>query len=289
MRFESNGSSIFTKANFNKQKNVILIMITVIFYLCLSGFILYQYSLTQRTVQVVASKGVIYKNQAFTLNNIQPYEMTLKEWQRYSLKKDQATDTLVNKIVLWKDRKNLQGKYAGITKTDGQFIQYNEVLATYQDYTNLMRFSYPGKVIVPLDISNSNVNVFKKILNVGDKINISCTYEAEYNTNVSIQSYVSNRKSTFEVSNVVVKDLFPGVMICDILNSKGESLLDYTTYVNSLPEAQRVELINTDEYEKSTKVSSLLLALTPQELAEYEDYRNRTGIKFFISLPEGDE
>ena len=142
-----------------------------------------------------------------------------------------------------------------------------------------------------MDVSSSNLGTFKKILQVGDKINIGCTYEAQYNTNVSLQELNSNyiRKNNLEVETIVTLDLFSGVKIADILNSQGDSLLDYFTYINTLNQSEKYRIQQTDEYEKMTRVQNLLLAVTPEEERLYREYKEKKGVKFTISLPQLDE
>lgn len=277
----------FSKLNFNKNKEKFFIIIALITYLVFQVKNIYEFSLIQRTVEVCVANGPILQNMLINEENIKPYNLTLKEYNR-QLRQD-ISNNLRNNLILYKDKDAIIGKYSGYNKSDGDFLLRRQIKDAYQDNSRLILYSKPGKNIVELDITGSNLNTFKKLLKVGDKINIGCTYESEYQTNISIQEVYRKSSQALEVSTVVVKDLFVGVEVADILNAQGESLLDYQTYLDSLTQAQRIEIEGTNEYEKKMKVANLLLALTPEEEQEYREFKSKKGIKFIISLPQSDE
>lgn len=288
MKFHKEISNVLQGSQFNKNKTTLLIIVSIVVYLILSTSLIYQYTQIKDTVEVCVTKGNVWKNQMLVYNeqtgqgNIQPYKMTKYEYNKYALNNTQSS-VIKNKIVLWDQRNLIIGKYSGYTKADREYLMYTQIMKEYTRNDRLILYTNPGKNIVELDINNSNLGTFKKMLQVGDKINIGCTYDSTYTMNLSNQ--VSTRQQSKDVDTVVVTDLFVGVTIADILNSSGESLLDYYNYLNNLTTAQRLQIEATDEYQKKTKVQNLLLALTPQEEKEYRDYASRTGIKFNISIP----
>ena len=280
------------KELFTKYSTKVILLLTIVFYATLSAINIRVYLLNQNTIKVVKLQGPCIRNQMITKDNLKPYEMTEKEFYRYGL--EQSKSGINNRLIKWDDVKILtEGKepvFFAYSKKNDDLLMWEDCIPTYIDKTRMFRYAYPGKNIIELTVSGSNLNTFKKILQVGDKINIKCLYKKTLSTAV-VRSSVK-RKSTsesyFDFDLLQIDDLFTNIEIADILNSNGDSILDYNEYVDGLPTSTRLELIQTEEYKRNIKASTLMLAVTPAEESLYNIYRKKDGATFLISLPQAE-
>ena len=280
------------KELFTKYSTKVILLLTIVFYATLSAINIRAYLLTQKTITVVKLQGPCIRNQMITKDNLKEYEMTEKEFYRYGL--EQSKSGINNRLIKWEDSKILtEGKepvFFAYSKKNDDLLMWEDCIPTYIDKTRMFRYAYPGKNIIELTVSGSNLNTFKKILQVGDKINIKCLYKKTLSTAV-VRSSVK-RKSTsetyFDFDLLQIDDLFTNIEIADILNSNGDSILDYNEYVDGLPTSTRLELIQTEEYKRNIKASTLMLAVTPAEESLYNIYRKKDGATFLISLPQAE-
>lgn len=287
MRFHIDPKNLFNSNTFNKRKPFIFTGIFLIVYICMVIYLIQQYRITHKTIEIVAAKGTIYRNQPFTENNIQPLQITEKDYALSFIQNPQTGKTL-NTVILWKDKEKLYNYYAGFTKGNNDIIKLDQIIDKEVDFSRSLLYDYYGKIRVPLDITNTDFNVLKKIIEVGDKVNIWCAYETTYNTNITIKGENKDKTKKFETDNIKVIPLFSNLVIADIINSQSDSLLDYKHYLDSLSEIERRKIENSEEYEKYTKVSSVILALTEQEAKDYYEYKNKRNCKFYINLPDGE-
>jgi len=283
-----------SKETFTKYSTRIILGLTIIFYIVLTAININAYLLTQNTISVVALRGPSIRNQMITMDNLQEYKMTEKEFYRYGLEQSRAGIT--NRLIKW-NKENLnkivnssEPVFFAYSKKNGDLLMWEDCIKTYQDKTRMFLYSYPGKNIIELTVSGSNLNTFKKVLEVGDRINIKCLYKKTLSTAV-VRSSVK-RKSTsetyFDFDLLQIDDLFTNISIADILNSNGESILDYNEYVNSLPTSDKIELMQTEDYKRNIKAATLMLAVTPTEENLYNIYRKKDGATFLISLPQAE-
>lgn len=284
----------FSKETFTKYSTKIILLLTIIFYISLTAINIRSYLITQNTIPVIMLKTPVVRNQMITADKLDKYNMTEKEFYRYGLEQSKAGIT--NRLIKY-TKENIetltQAKepvFYAYSKKANDLLMWEDCIPTYQDKTRMFLYKYPGKNIIELTVSGSNLNTFKKILNVGDRINIKCLYKKTLSTAV-VRSSVK-RKSTsetyFDFDLLQIDDLFTNIAIADILNSNGESILDYNEYVNNLPTSEKLELIQTEEYKRNIKAATLMLAVTPTEENLYNIYRKKDGATFLISLPQAE-
>lgn len=284
----------FSKETFTKYSTKIILLLTIIFYISLTAINIRAYLITQNTIPVIMLKTPVVRNQMITADKLDKYNMTEKEFYRYGLEQSKAGIT--NRLIRY-TKENIetltQAKepvFYAYSKKANDLLMWEDCIPTYQDKTRMFLYKYPGKNIIELTVSGSNLNTFKKILNVGDRINIKCLYKKTLSTAV-VRSSVK-RKSTsetyFDFDLLQIDDLFTNIAIADILNSNGESILDYNEYVNNLPTSEKLELIQTEEYKRNIKAATLMLAVTPTEENLYNIYRKKDGATFLISLPQAE-
>ena len=284
----------FSKETFTKYSTKIILLLTIIFYISLTAINIKAYLVTQNTIPVIVLKTPVVRNQMITADKLDKYNMTEKEFYRYGLEQSKAGIT--NRLIKY-TKENIetltQAKepvFYAYSKKANDLLMWEDCIPTYQDKTRMFLYKYPGKNIIELTVSGSNLNTFKKILNVGDRINIKCLYKKTLSTAV-VRSSVK-RKSTsetyFDFDLLQIDDLFTNIAIADILNSNGESILDYNEYVNNLPTSEKLELIQTEEYKRNIKAATLMLAVTPTEENLYNIYRKKDGATFLISLPQAE-
>ncbi len=278
-----------SKELITKYSTKIIIGITILFYVGLAAFNIKAYMLTQNTIPVVALKGPCVRNQMITEENIQKYKMTEKEFYRYGL--ENSRGNITNRLIRWDQRKALlnpsKPMFFAYSKKNGDLLMRDDCISTYLDNSRRFKHIYPGKNIIELTITGSNLNTFKKTFRVGDRINIKCMYKRTLSTAV-VRSSIKKKSTAetyFDFDLLQIDGLFTNIAIADILNGSGESILDYQDYIGTLPTNEQIEIMESDEYKKNIRASTLMLAVTPAEEDLYNIYRKKDGAMFLISLP----
>lgn len=273
--------------NLSRHRNKIILGLSIAFFAIITAANIRGYLNIKETVPVVMTKGILARNQLVTDEYVQQYDMTRAEFERYALEKSYAGTT--NRVVLWRDKDTIVGKkYANHTLLNGNILLYKDLVDSYKDMSRLAFYNFPGKDLVELNLSGTNLNTFKKKLEVGDKINVDIYYKTTL-TSAVVKSSIK-RKSTsesyFDYDLMKIDSVFVGLEIADILNSNGDSLLDYMEYVNGLSVQEKIQLEQTEEYKENIKASTILVALTPAEKDLYNMYKKKDGATLFISLPQ---
>ena len=78
-------------------------------------------------------------------------------------------------------------------------------------------------------------------------------------------------------------------MVADLLNASGGSILDIYAGYNEMTVWQQAQLDASASFQESTEPTSLLVALTPDELDRYYYYKSKNDVEFKISLPQRTE
>ena len=78
-------------------------------------------------------------------------------------------------------------------------------------------------------------------------------------------------------------------MVADLLNDKGDSILDLFEQYNSKSVFQQAQLDASDSWQTQTEPDKLLLALTPEEESSYYQYLSKSDVTFKMSLPQRTE
>lgn len=234
-----------------------------------------------KTVPVVMLKNNVYKNQQITSDMLIPYDMLKGEYNKYATTK--ADGTTKRKILLWDERNLIIGTYAAYPLKKETCAEYSDFITSRTDNSDSVLYSYPGKDIITLDISSGGLRSFKSYLKPGDRINIIATYEEEVETKVYKDdgTYDTEKTKTYRS-----EPLFQDIVLADLLNSKGESILDMYEEYDTLSTYRQAQLDASEDWKNKTEPSNIIVALTPEELDRYYFYNSKSNIKFEVSMPQ---
>ena len=236
------------------------------------------------TVVMVGNNGV-YKNQAITMGDIVPYEMLKGEYEKYSVTEQNGVKT--RRLILWDERGDLSSNnvqyYAAYPLLPNTLLEKNMLVGTKVDNSDTVLYSFPGKDIVQLDVGTQDLNAFKTFLKPGDKLNIEAIYSEQENVE-TVDSY--GNPTTDKIDVFRTETVFGNIMIADLLNSSGDSVLDIYSNYNSKNVYEQASLDASDDFKTQTTPASLLVALTPAEKEMYYKYLSKDNISFRVSLPQ---
>lgn len=236
----------------------------------------------EETVKVVMYNQTISKNEVVTEDKLTEYDMLLAEYEKYSFTQSSSGQT-VRRVVLWDERSKIIGKYAVFTLKSNTVAESRDVTSSKIDNTDTVMYSYPGKNIVKLPVGGDDLSAFKTFLQPGDRINITVIYKEE-------QKITDEFGKETTVSTVKTDVLFQDIMLADMLNGSGDSILDIYESYNNKTTSQQQQLDASEAFQTSVTPSSLLIALTPeQEEAFYRYYYGTSNVEFKISLPQRDK
>lgn len=83
--------------------------------------------------------------------------------------------------------------------------------------------------------------------------------------------------------------LFTDIMVADMLNQQGDSILDIYASYNDMTVYQQAQMDASESFQDSVVPKSLLIALTPEEETQYYYYLGKNNVEFKISLPQRTE
>lgn len=262
-------------ANIGKLVVVIGITIGLIVWTAMTG------KKAEETVQVAMLNQAMYKNQVLTENMLIPYDMLAGEYEKYGVKNDSGK--LVNRLVLWEDRGRYLNAFAAYPIQRETLLDVRSLVRNRTDNTDSVLYSFPGKEIVQLEINSGDLNSFKTFIKPGDRLNIDAIYSEKttIETNDGFGGVVKEDIEVFKTETV-----FSGILIADMINDSGESVLDkYETY-NEMTVVQQANLDKDETWKDSTIPKALLVALTPEEKESYYRYLSKNNISFKVSLPQ---
>lgn len=266
----------------NGSKNIILIAVIAITTLLIIWVSILGKK-AQDTVTVVMYKEGIYKNEVVTEQMLQPYEMLKGEYEKYSY----TTDNGVKKrrILLWEERGTILNSFAAYTLKANTVAEYRDFIKSRIDNSDNVLYSYPGKTIVKLDVGDDDLRAFKTFLQPGDRINII----ALYRTTEKVKQDDGFGETLVEVEVYREEVIFPDIMLADLLNQKGDSILDIYASYNDKTTYQQAALDSSEAFQTSVTPSTMLVALTPEEESQYYYYLGKKDVEFRISLPQRTE
>ena len=264
--------------------NYVKLLIFVAVFLGLIGWIGYLAREATSTIDVALLNTNVYKNQAITYDMCVKYPMLKAEYEKLSIVNSNGTTQ--KRIVTWEDwennRENFSNLFAAYPLMEGDYAQYRDFVNTRTSNKNTVLYSYPGKQVVSFDISGDILTNYKSYLSPGDKVNIYAIY------NDTIVQAVDDGygETTIEETNIYKSELaFNNIMIADILNSDGDSILDMYTYYNTLTVWQQAQLDSDEVWKEQTVPATLLVALTPEELDRYYYYKTKQAT-YECALPQ---
>lgn len=265
----------------NKSKNLIptiavgVITALVIAWVAITG------RKAEETVSVVMVKSPMYKNEVMTEDNMMEYKMIRAEFEKYSIKRDDGT--VYQRLLLWKDREKAVNTFAAYPIQKETLLETRSLIISRVDNTDSVLYSFPAKEIVELSVGGSELNSFKTFLQPGDRVNVDAIF-TERITKQKDDGFGGTTTEDVEVSKT--EPVFTGIMIADIINGQGQSVLDIYQKYNSATVQEQVALDSSDEFREKTEPKTLLIALTPDEKDRYYQYLSKNGSTFRISLPQ---
>ena len=237
------------------------------------------------TVTVVMAARDIYKNEPINVNEdagmIKPYDMLVGEYEKYSYVNDNGTKK--RRVVLWDEREKLANTFAAYPMQEDRVVMYREVVKSRIDNSDSVLYSFPGKDIVKLELGSSDMEAFKTFLKPGDRLNIDGSYIDKIRETTT-DEYGNKQNVEYEVFKN--EKVFGGILVADLQNSQGESVLDIYAGYNEMSTWQQAKMDKDPTFKERTTPKSLLVALTPEEKARYDYFLAKSNIKFRASMPQ---
>lgn len=265
----------------NQSKKSLSIIITVVITALLITWVYTMGRKAEETVQVCMTSQNIYKNQVITESMLQPYDMLKGEFEKFSTVTSNGTKQ--RRILLWDERDLILNSFAAYPLQANNYCEYRSFIKTRIENKDNVLYSFPGKVIVSLDIGTSDLSAFKTFLQPGDRVNITAVYNE---TEVIVQDDGYGGQTRTQTETTRTEDVFNNIMIADLLNSSGDSILDIYADYNDKTTYQQAQLDSSQAFKDSTEPRTLLVALTPEENDRYNYYRSKGNAEFRMSLPQ---
>jgi hypothetical protein len=274
--------ALLSKPAVNKSNKTLTIMAILVIT---AGLILWVLSIGRKaesTVTVAMLNQPVYKNEAITTDMLKPYEMIEAEFEKYAIKNKNGEIT--RRVVLWDEVNTINGAFAAYSLQADTVLEYRSLVKSRVDNSDTVLYNFPGKDIVQLDIGTSDLNAFKTFLRPGDRLNI----EAIYSDNITVEkpddfgaSVVEEEISVFKTTTV-----FGDIMVADLINANGDSILDIYEEYNQMTIYQQAQLDASTDFKSSVEPKSLLLALTEDEKLRYYEFLTKSNVTFRVSLPQ---
>lgn len=258
---------------------VLVVTIVLIFWVYTMG------RKAEETVSVVMLNESVYKNQAITEASLKEYKMLKGEFEKYATSGSDGTKK--RRIILWSERDKIINKsFAAYPLQSDTVLMWNTLIKSRVDNSDTVMYSFPNKEIVSLDVADKDLKTFKAYLQPGDRVNITAIFSSSENIRVenSDGSMTSEKVEVFK-QETMLKD----VMIADLLNNKGKSILDLYASYNDKTSYQQARLDSDEAWLESVEPKSMLIALTPEENERYNEYKCKNGVEFHMSLPQRED
>ena len=257
----------FSKPALNEGKRSSVIIGLIVATVALIVFVLVMGHKAQETVQVAVLAQNVYKNQVITAEMLEPYDMLKAEYEKLAVV---DADKIIN-------------SFAAYPLQQGMYAEYRNFVKSRIDNSDSVMYSYPGKEIIPLEVGQNELKTFKTFLQPGDKLNIEAVFTDKV-VQKTDDGYGNIVNQTVEV--VRSETVFNDIMIADLLNAEGQSILDIYASYNDKTVWQQAQMDSSESFQESTEPSSLLVALTPEEKDRYYYYKTKTDVQFKVSLPQ---
>lgn len=262
------------------KKNTLLIVVIVVTALLITWVYAMGRKATE-TVTVAMTSQAIYKNQQITEEMLQPYDMVKAEFEKYSIVNNNGNTA--RRILLWEERGKVIGAFAAYPLQANNLVEFRSLYKSRIDNSDSVLYSYPGKEIVSLDVDQSALQTFKTFLEPGDRVTITAIYTEDEQVQVD-DGYGGVAKET--VTTTREEKVFQDIVVADLLNSSGDSILDIYADYNGRSVMDQAKLDASTAFQDSVEPSDLIVALTPEEKSLYYYYLAKQGVEFRMSLPQ---
>lgn len=269
-----------TNPNKNQSKKNMLLIGVIVVTVLLIMWVYVMGRKAEDTVSVVMWSENIYKNETITESQLIEYKMLKGEFEKYAVSNSNGAKS--RRIVLWEERSKLYNTFAAYPLQANTVCMITDVVTSRTDNTDTVLYSYPGKNVLALQLGESDLQTFKTFLQPGDRVNITAIYTTEDTIDLS-----DGGKETVEA--IRQEQVFKDIMIADLLNQKGDSVLDLYASYNDMTVYQQAYLDADESWQDDVQPSTLLVALTPEEENLYYEYLSKGNIEFHMSLPQRTE
>ena len=219
-------------------------------------------------VYIATLKESLPKNGVISsVDQFERIEMMAMEYQRQAvITREDGTQR--REVLLWDDLDRIleTGAYADVYIPAGRPVYYSDLSLTGTQKTSYL-YTMDGELL-KLDITG---NEFGRMIVPGDKLNVRVTYETNDYTLLSEEQYQSMMESGADIDKTiqVTEMLFSEMRVLDMLNGNGESVFDLYYEMLSYPEAERAELINSDDFKARVEPTNILISVTAEEAERY--------------------
>lgn len=273
-----------SKPAVNEGKRSSMIVALVLVTVLLIAWVVFMGQKAQQTVTVAVMTQNVYKNQVITAEMLEPYEMLRGEFDKFAIVKEDGTKQ--RRILLWSEADKVINSFAAYPLQKGEYAEYRNFVKSRVDNSDSVLYSFPGKEIIPLEIGQNELKTFKTFLQPGDKLNVQAIFSEKVTMDVA-DGYGGVSKQ--EVDTFKTETVFGDIMVADLLNANGESILDIYASYNEMTVWQQAQLDGSASFKESTEPASLLVALTPDEIERYYYFKSKTDVEFKVSLPQRTE
>lgn len=264
----------------NSRKNILLLIVLAVTV----ALILWVYSIgkkAEQTVSVVMLAENVYKNETITESMLKEYQMLAGEFEKYAVVNEDGSKK--RRILRWDERKLIINTFAAYPLQTDTVAMYDNFIKSRTDNSDTVLYSYPGKNIVTLAVGDTDLKSFKTFLQPGDRVNITAIFSSK--SNVAVEDGTGN--TTKESVDIFRQEVvFNDIMVADLLNSDGESILDKYASYNEKTVYQQASLDASESWKESVEPSTLIVALTPEEETRYYEYLSKSDVEFHMSLPQ---
>lgn len=265
----------------NNSKRNLYIIVTVLITALLIVWVYSMGRKAEETVTVCMTAQSIYKNQLITDNMIQPYDMLKGEFEKFSVVNSNGTRQ--RRILLYSEKNMIVNSFAAYPLQANNYCEYRAFIKSRVDNSDSVLYSFPGKDIVALEMAVSELQTFKTWLQPGDRVNITAIYSEEEEVERD-DGY--GGIDTEKVTVYKVEPAFNNVLVADLLNNSGNSILDIYADYNTRTTYQQAQLDASTTFQQSVEPSDLIVALTPEELYRYFYLLKKDNVEFKMSLPQ---
>lgn len=277
------GGGGLNQPSLNKSKSNGKIIMVLLITVAMIAWVISVGKKAEETVSIVMLKEGVYKNEVITEDKLMEYQMLRGEYEKYGLMQDKYNRTVSKRLILWEDKDTVIGYFAAFPLQRETFLEKRTLVGERTDNSDSVLYTFPGKEIVQLDISSSDLNSFKTFLQPGDRINVDAIYSEKMQV-MTDDGYGGQMANDVEVYKT--EPVFNGIMIADIINGDGASVLDIYANYNGLTIQEQANLDASDTFKEQTEPKSLLVALSPDEKDSYYRFLSKSNIEFKVSLPQ---
>lgn len=269
------------KPSKNQSKKNMYIIITVLVTALLITWVYSMGRKAEETVQVCMTSQSIYKNQVITESMLQPYDMLKGEFEKFATV--QSDGTKKRRVILWDERNLILNTFAAYPLQANNYCEYRSFIKSRIDNSDNVLYSFPGKEIVPLEVGSTELQAFKTFLQPGDRVNITAIFSQKENV---IEDDGLGGTNRTQLETFRTESVFTDILIADLINSSGESILDIYADYRDKTVYQQAQLDSSQTFKDSVEPKTLLVALTPEEKERYYYYLSKSQVEFKMALPQ---